>query len=79
MEYLLLKKLEHVNGFSRIIPKHGEPFEETVILALRAEGEIKNNVECCVSVTGGYKAECTKRQVYKRTLSSTKNKKGFGT
>ena len=37
MEFLPSKKLGHADGLSRLIPKTGEPLEDTVIASLRSE------------------------------------------
>ena len=42
MEFLPSKKLNHANGLSWLIPKFHEPFEDTVIAAIRGENEIMN-------------------------------------
>ncbi|XP_014772973.1 uncharacterized protein K02A2.6-like [Octopus bimaculoides] len=42
MEYILSKKLSHVDCLSRLISKNVESLEDTVIAVLRAENEIKN-------------------------------------
>ena len=40
MEFRSSKKLGHVNGLSRLIPKFSEPLEDTVIAALRDERDL---------------------------------------
>lgn len=44
MEFLPSKEHYHVDGLSRLIPKHREPLEDTVIASLRTEGEIKTTL-----------------------------------
>ncbi|GAB1607299.1 hypothetical protein Ahia01_001013300, partial [Argonauta hians] len=41
MEFLPSKKLYHADGLSRLIPKHCEPLEDTVIASLRTEKAFK--------------------------------------
>ena len=41
MEFLPFKKIGHVDGLWRLIPKLSEPLEETVIVAWSTEMEIK--------------------------------------
>ena len=41
MEFLPSKKLCHTNRLSRLIPKHRELLEDTMIASLRTEGEFK--------------------------------------
>ena len=45
MEYIPSKKLGHADGLSRLIPKYCEPFEDTVIAALRTEKD--HNTSLC--------------------------------
>ena len=42
MEILPSKKLSHADGLSRLIPKFSEPFEVSVMAAIKTENEIKN-------------------------------------
>ena len=42
MDFLPSNKLGHGDGFSRLIPRFCEPFEDTMITTLRVENEIKN-------------------------------------
>ena len=42
MEFIPSKELRHTDGLFRIIPKFNELFEDTVIVLLRLENEIKN-------------------------------------
>ena len=42
MEFLPSKKLSYRDGLSRVIPKFCKPVEDKVIVAIRAENEIKN-------------------------------------
>ena len=44
MEFLPSKKLSHADGLSRLIPKHREPPEDTVITSLWTEGEFKTKL-----------------------------------
>ena len=44
MDYEPSKKLGHADGLSRLIPKYCEPLEDTVILTLKDESEIKKNL-----------------------------------
>ena len=37
-------KLATQNGLSRLVPKYSEPFEDTIIAALRTDCEIKNMI-----------------------------------
>lgn len=41
MDYQPSKKLGHADGLLKLIPKNAEPFEDTVIAALKNEMEIK--------------------------------------
>ena len=43
-EYLPSKRISHADGLSRLVPKYSEPFEDTIIAALRTECEIKNMI-----------------------------------
>ena len=43
MEFLPSKNC-HVDRLSRLIPKHWEPHEDTVIASLRKEGEFKTTL-----------------------------------
>lgn len=52
LKYLPSTKLGHMDGLSRLIQKHCEPFIDTVITPSRSEVEIKNCVECGVWITG---------------------------
>ena len=42
MESLSLKKLSHVDGQFRLIPKFSKPLEDTVIAVIKTKNEIKN-------------------------------------
>ena len=42
IEYLPSKQISHVDELSRLVPKYSEPFEDTIIAALRTDCEIKN-------------------------------------
>ena len=41
MEFLLSKRLEHLDGFTKLIPKLCKPLEETVIAIVGLERGIK--------------------------------------
>lgn len=41
MKYISSKKLGHADCLLRLISKYVEPFEDTVVAALRVENEIK--------------------------------------
>ena len=41
MKFLPSKEIAHVDGLSRLIPKNTEPLEETVIVSVRSEMDIK--------------------------------------
>ena len=42
IEYLPSKQISHADGLSRLVLKYSEPFEDTIIAALRTDCEIKN-------------------------------------
>ena len=42
IEYLLSKQISLADGLSRLVPKYSEPFEDTIIAALRTDCENKN-------------------------------------
>ena len=42
IEYLSSKQISHADGRSRLVPKYSEPFEDTIIAALRTDCEIKS-------------------------------------
>ena len=44
IEYLPSKQISHADGLSRLVPKYREPFEDTVIAALRRNCEIKSMI-----------------------------------
>ena len=44
IEYLPSKQISHADGRSRFVPKYSEPFEDTIIAALRTDCEIKNMI-----------------------------------
>ena len=44
IEYLLSKQISYADGLSRLVPKYSEPFEDTIIAALRTDCEIKNMI-----------------------------------
>ena len=44
IEYLPSKEISHADGLSRSVPKYSEPFEDTIIAALRTDCEIKNMI-----------------------------------
>ena len=44
IEYLLSKRISRADGLSRLVPKYSEPFEDTIITALRTDCEIKNMI-----------------------------------
>ena len=44
IEYLPSKQISHADGLSRLVPKYSEPFEDTIIAALRTDCEIKNMI-----------------------------------
>ena len=44
IEYLPSKQISHANGLLRLVPKYSEPFEDTIIAALRKVCEIKNMI-----------------------------------
>ena len=44
IEYLPSKQISHADGQSRLVPKYSEPFEDTIIAALRTDCEIKNMI-----------------------------------
>ena len=44
IEYLPSKQISHADGLSRLVPKYSEPFEGTIIAALRTDCEIKNMI-----------------------------------
>ena len=43
-EYLPSEQISHADELSRLIPKYSEPFEDTIISALRTNCEIKNMI-----------------------------------
>ena len=44
IEYLPSKQISHIEGLSRLILKYSEPFEDTIITALRTDCEIRNMI-----------------------------------
>ena len=44
MEYLPSKKFDHTDGLSRLILKYKEPLEDTMIVSLQSEGELKTTL-----------------------------------
>ena len=44
MEFLPSSKISHADGLLRLIPKHTEPFKDTVIASLRTEAEVKKYI-----------------------------------
>ena len=44
IEYLPSKQIIHADRLSRLVPKYSEPFEDTIIAALRTDCEIKNMI-----------------------------------
>ena len=42
IENLLSKQISHTDGLSKLVPKYSEPFEDTIIAALRTDCEIKD-------------------------------------
>ena len=44
IEYLPSKQISHADGLSRLVPRYSEPFEDTIIAALRTGWEIKNMI-----------------------------------
>ena len=44
IEYLPSKQISHADGLSRLVPKYIEPFEDTLIAALRTDCEFKNMI-----------------------------------
>ena len=44
MEYQSSKKFGHADGLSKLIPKYKEPLENTVIICLQSEGELKTTL-----------------------------------
>ena len=44
IEYLPSKQISHADGLSRLVPKYSEPFEDTIIAALRTDCKIKNMI-----------------------------------
>ena len=44
IEYPPSKQISHADGLSRMVPKYSEPFEDTIIAALRTDCEIKNMI-----------------------------------
>ena len=44
MEFLSSSKFDHADELSSLIPKQAKPFEDTVIVSLRTEQEVKNNL-----------------------------------
>ena len=42
--YTVLQQISHADGLSRLVPKYSEPFEDTIIAALRTDCEIKNMI-----------------------------------
>ena len=44
MKFPPSKKLWHADGLSKLIPKHTESLEDTVIASLRTEGEFKSTL-----------------------------------
>ena len=44
IKYLPSKQISHADGLSRLVPKYSEPFEDTIIAALRTDWEIKNMI-----------------------------------
>ena len=44
IEYLPSKQISHADGLSKLVLKYSEPFEDTIIAALRTDCEIKNMI-----------------------------------
>ena len=44
IKYLQSKQISHADWLSRLVPKYSEPFEDTIIAALRTDCEIKNMI-----------------------------------
>ena len=44
IKYLPSKQISHAYGLSRLVLKYSEPFEDTIIAALRTDCEIKNMI-----------------------------------
>ena len=44
IEYLPSKQIGHADGRSRLVLKYSEPFEDTIIVSLRTDCEIKNKI-----------------------------------
>ena len=44
IKHLPSKQISHADGQSRLIPKYSEPFEDTIIAALRIDCGIKNMI-----------------------------------
>ena len=44
IEYLPSKQISHADGLLMLVPKFSEPFEDTIIAALRTDCEIKNMI-----------------------------------
>ena len=44
IKYLPSKQISHADGLSRLVLKYSEPFEDTIIAALRTDCEIKNMI-----------------------------------
>lgn len=65
MEYLPSKKLGHIDGLSRLIPRNSETFMDSIIAALRAE-EKMNCINCMgvINNSGEDKVIHIKRQVH---------------
>ena len=55
MEFLPSKKLRHVDGLSRLIPKFLVPLEDTKIAALKAEKEVKYVVQYSKGIAGEFR------------------------
>ena len=48
IQYLSTNKIGHADGLSRLIPRSAEPFEDTVIAALRSENEVENTLNSTI-------------------------------
>ena len=44
IEYLPSNQISHADGLPKLVPKYSEPFEDTIIAALRTDCEIKNMI-----------------------------------
>ena len=44
IEYLPSKQINHADGLSKLVPKYSEPFEDSIVAALRTDCEIKNMI-----------------------------------